>query len=302
MIERVAVAEPVDRVPMDSGAVGAQFGAQCPGRDASGSGVDWSVSPLRQNPRSMLHRVTAILSCFLHEWERLCLNDIVERTGLPRSTTHRILDSLVSLEWLTYDPPNYRLGGRPLLFAGQTRNHLGIRSAASPHLMELHERTGLVVTLSVIEGADTIVLDVVGARSRRDSVSRIGDRRMAFKGISGRAILSTMEPEIVDAVVQGHLPSRVGGTVWTRQRLHGELSRIRHRYGVSIERTTDSSRCAGAARAIPDRFGVTAAVSLQASSAVPAARRGVPKWPMPLLVDSTRRIADEVSRDRDAWV
>lgn len=59
---------------------------------------------------SMLDRFTAIIDAFGDAAGGLTLDQIAGRTGLPRSTTHRILDQLVRLRWLTHAGRGYRLG------------------------------------------------------------------------------------------------------------------------------------------------------------------------------------------------
>ena len=52
------------------------------------------------SPASMLDRFTAIIDAFDDDAAVLSLDQIAVRTGLPRSTTHRILDQLVRLRWI----------------------------------------------------------------------------------------------------------------------------------------------------------------------------------------------------------
>ena len=61
---------------------------------------------------SMLDRFTAIIDAFDDAAGGLTLDQIAGRTGLPRSTTHRILDQLVRLRWLTHAGRGYRLRAR----------------------------------------------------------------------------------------------------------------------------------------------------------------------------------------------
>ena len=53
-------------------------------------------------PTSMLDRFTVIIDCFGGGAQLLTLDEIAGRTGLPRSSAHRILEQLVRLGWLTW--------------------------------------------------------------------------------------------------------------------------------------------------------------------------------------------------------
>ena len=57
----------------------------------------------RTLPPSMVERMTLILEAFDSPTRRLTLEQVSQRTTLPRSTAHRILDQLVRLDWLEHD-------------------------------------------------------------------------------------------------------------------------------------------------------------------------------------------------------
>ncbi|MFD0853208.1 helix-turn-helix domain-containing protein, partial [Actinomadura adrarensis] len=64
-------------------------------------------------PVSMIERVVRVLDTF-DGATRLSLAQVVQRSGLPRSSTHRILDQLVAVRWLSREGNDYRLGIRML--------------------------------------------------------------------------------------------------------------------------------------------------------------------------------------------
>ncbi len=70
-------------------------------------------------PVSMIERMTVILDAFDPHTPSLSLLDLADRTGLPRSTLHRILDQMIRLRWLTHPTGGYRLGMRPLELGGR---------------------------------------------------------------------------------------------------------------------------------------------------------------------------------------
>ncbi len=242
-------------------------------------------APRPQPPRSVLERVTVILGSFADKRERLTLQDLVQRTNLPRSTTHRILDSLVHLDWLEHSGNSYQLAHRALRFGGHGSDHIRLRSTANPHLLGLHVRTGMTVALSSIEGSDVVVRDLIGVYRPTSLQCNVGDSGPAFQTVAGRAMLAAMTPEAVDEIVRSQLPSRVGNAMWTRPKLHRELHRIRQSHGVSIDRNGHSSAHPGVAYALCDDYGVTAAVSLH-----PPTRQQMPDWPVPLLVNYAQQI------------
>ena len=64
-----------------------------------------------ETPSAVIDRVSLVLDAFDGPW-RLNLAQIVSRTGLPRSSAHRMLERLVALRWLRRNGRDYELGMR----------------------------------------------------------------------------------------------------------------------------------------------------------------------------------------------
>ena len=161
-------------------------------------------------PSAVLDRVGLVLDAF-DGAGRLTLAQIVRRTGLPRSSAHRMLERLVSMRWLHREGRDYTLGLRLMELGSLAVHQDRLHTTALPHLQELHRVTGFVVHLAVLDGDDLVYLEklggrlatavpagarrrarrayrrVGGARHRRD---RIGGRRPARSTALGKALLA----------------------------------------------------------------------------------------------------------------
>ncbi|MFE5046943.1 IclR family transcriptional regulator [Streptomyces sp. NPDC056637] len=213
-------------------------------------------------PSSMIERMTLILDAFDPHTPSLSLLDLAERTGLPRSTLHRILDQMIRLRWLTHSTGGYRLGMRPLELGGRAAGHNEIRDVVTPLLHEMCRRTGLAGHLAVLDGREVVFLEKAGGRSAAQLPTRLGARLPAHTTAVGKAILATLDPGLVDSAYRGQLPLSTPRTLRTATDLHHELARIRRRDGLAIdnEETLTGFRCVAA----PLRNGgpATAALSL----------------------------------------
>ncbi len=241
-------------------------------------------------PPSMVERVTLILDAFEQRpTARLNLDDVVARTGLPRSTTHRILGQLVGLQWLQYSGARYGLGPRALGLGGRDGLHGEIRKAAAEHLHQLHLRTGLVVHLAALEGTDEVYLDKIGGPFAATLPSKIGGRHRAYLTTGGRAMLAWLPPEEVDARYERLLGRDAGDGRWDLAGLHAELARIRRAHGISIDRGDQTRRLVGVelpsvAAAIHNADGPVAAICIAgAANSVPIERV------VPLVADAAAR-------------
>ncbi|MEV6333585.1 IclR family transcriptional regulator [Nocardia vinacea] len=188
-----------------------------------------------QPPVSMIERMTLILDAFDGSTPTLTLLGLAERTGLPRSTVHRILDQMIRLRWLAHAPGGYRLGLRPLELGGLAADHNEIRDVVSPLLHELCQRTGMVGHLGVLDGREVLYLDKAGGRYTASIPTRLGGRMPAHSTALGKAMLASLEPSIIETSFRDRLPQLTPRTICDRAELHRELTRIRHRQGISVD-------------------------------------------------------------------
>ncbi len=195
-----------------------------------------ATSAPRPLPPSMVERMTLILDMFEHRSTRLSLVEICTHSGLPRSTAHRILEQLVKLHWLEHTPSGYCLGRRSLGLGGYDGRHGEIREAAADYLHDLQLRTGMVVHLAALEGADEIFLDKLGGPFARTLESRVGRRNLAHLTTGGRAMLAWLPPEEVEALLGRRLIDPATARGWDMPRLYQELNRIRRSRGLSFDR------------------------------------------------------------------
>jgi DNA-binding IclR family transcriptional regulator len=180
----------------------------------------------------VVERMTQILDVFLAGEGPYRLEDVTSCTGLPRSTTFRLLSQLVRLQWLEHGVNGYRLGGRVLGMPSRDVDHRELRSAAADVLNELHLSTGAVAHLGVLDGATVTYLDKVGGRAATTMPSRVGGRLPAYRTVMGRALLACLPAERVDLLLSADSADR--NRPLDLPRLHEQLQRIRQRNGLSL--------------------------------------------------------------------
>jgi DNA-binding IclR family transcriptional regulator len=217
---------------------------------------------VESTPVSMIERMTLVLDAFDGATPWLTLQQLADRSGLPRSTVHRILDQLVRLRWLEHVGTGYRLGMRALELGGLAVAHNELRDATSPLLHELHERTSATVHLAVVDHLDVVYLDKVSGRSSTGIASRVGGRTPAHATAAGKAILAWTDPRQVDAMFRGKLVSRTPRTLTSMETLQQELIAIRARGGLAFEREESAPGVASVAAPLRGSGRAIASVSL----------------------------------------
>lgn len=186
-------------------------------------------------PVSMVERMTLVLDAFDAASPRLTLAELTERTGLPRSTTHRILDQLVELRWLEHSGQSYGLGMRALELGGLAVAHHELRDIATPLLVQLNARTGAVASLAVLDRRDVVFVDRHGRGLASDVVTRIGGRAPAHATSAGKAMLAWADDTGLRSSYPQRLPTRTPRTITNLEALRQDLAQVRGRGGVAYE-------------------------------------------------------------------
>ncbi|SPM33655.1 DNA-binding transcriptional regulator, IclR family [Mycobacterium rhizamassiliense] len=146
---------------------------------------------------TMVDRFTSIIDAFDDATVGLSLDQVAARAELPRSTTHRILDHLVRLSWVSHSDRGYGLGDRAMSWGAGDATDLRLRSAAAPVLHHLQIKTGAVVHLGVLAGLDIVHVDKLGGPSAPVVPTRVGTRAPAPRLALGLAVLAVQPPELV---------------------------------------------------------------------------------------------------------
>jgi DNA-binding IclR family transcriptional regulator len=207
-------------------------------------------------PSAVIDRVSLVLDAFDGPG-RLTLAQIVRRTGLPRSSTHRMLERLVQLRWLRRTGHEYELGMRLVELGSLAVHQDRLHRAATPLLHDLHRATGLVIHLAVLDGADVVYLDKIGDRMVASIPSRVGGRQPAHCTAVGKAILAYSEH--ADAVDLASRKTRY--SISSPAQLTAELAKVRAR-GVAFDREESLPGFGCVAAPIGDPGDAVAAVSV----------------------------------------
>ena len=181
-------------------------------------------------PTAVIDRISLVLDAFDGPG-RLTLAQIVRRTGLPRSSAHRMLERLVQLRWLRRSGRDYELGMRLVELGSLAVHQDRLVRAAGPLLGELHRATGLVAHLAVLDGPDVVYLEKIGDAVTSAIPTRVGGRQPAHCTAIGKAMLAYGDH-------LAHVDLQVRKTKYsiaTASHLAIELAKVRA-HGVAFER------------------------------------------------------------------
>ncbi len=183
--------------------------------------------------RSLVGRIAAVMDAFDQHDPVLSLVELSRRSGLPKSTAHRLAEQLRTMGWLERDQRGYRVGMRLFELGGLAAEQTLLRDPALPHLHALAGKTGLAVQLGVLAGDEVVYLDRVIVGSFR-LPTRQGGRMPAYCTGLGKAMLA-YDDSIAQQVLSNELPTRASGTLSTETLLRDDLERVRAT-GIAFDR------------------------------------------------------------------
>ena len=207
-------------------------------------------------------RALELLEAVVAAPEPLGLMEIVESTGVDKSTASRTLAFLVERGSLTRDASNKRfgLGPRTFALAASIGARNDIRVVAGPHLEDLRERTGESVSLHIRVGNRRVCVDGRESTQPVRRVIPLGESLPIHLGPSGKVILAHLPGDETDRLLEAAALSP-----GEQQHIRTDLASAR-RHGYLH---TESDRTVGiraVSAPIFDAFGVAASLTVAGPS------------------------------------
>ncbi|RII15872.1 Transcriptional regulator KdgR [Streptomyces sp. YIM 130001] len=254
---------------------------------------------MSERASSPAYRVPAVVQAFdlldtLAEHRRgLRLSDLVERLGLSKSTTHRLLRTLQDLGAVTKDGNDgrYVLGSRLALYAQASGHpHTGLIAPFYSVAERIRDRHDETIQLAVLSGAEVTFVAYVETTQAVRLFTRVGRRLPAHASASGKAILAFRDEAALTPVLDAGLAELTDRTITDEKRLRAELSTIRTRgWGSEVEESARHLSCFSVP--VLDRAGSAVAA---VTACVPTAE--VPGEHAEQLVGDLRSGAEELGR------
>jgi DNA-binding IclR family transcriptional regulator len=194
-------------------------------------------------------RAIRILESFNNE-EGMTLTQIGKRLGLPKSSVHNILSTLVAERILEKDSdgPRYHLGLKLFELGDKARSNLEVRKRATPFLKILNNQLDETVHLTVLEEGEVLYIECFESTKRLRTYSVIGVRAPLHCTSVGKAILAFLPKEEIEKIIlKKGLQKFTENTIVNTEKLLKELEGIRKRgYAVDNMEHEEHVRCIGA--------------------------------------------------------
>lgn len=197
-------------------------------------------------PVKSADRTLEILEVLAAADQRLSLGELSRDLGIPKSSLHAILRTMVNRRWVDVDASGARfsLGVRALHVGASFVDSDDVVTSAQPVLDWLSEQIREAVHLGRLDGSDIVYL------AKRESVhplrlfSAIGRRLPAHATALGKSLLAQRSNDDVERLLSWPLPALTPRTITTRGALLAELEKIRAQgFAVDNEENAQGIRC-----------------------------------------------------------
>ena len=218
-----------------------------------------------------------LLAAFTPDHPVLTLAEASRATGLPLTTTHRIVAELLDWGALERTPDGaLQIGLRLWRVAAVAPRGLGLREVALPFMEDLYVATQENVQLAVREGHEAVFVERLTGRHAVTVLTRVGDRFALHATGVGLVLLAHAPAEVQQEVMAGPLRAWTEWTITEPARLRSVLADVR-RTGVAISDRQVTDDAVSVAAPVVDRDGeVVAALSLVVRHGSVAPRALVP--------------------------
>lgn len=210
-------------------------------------------------------RAVTLLDVLTNAREGMSLGDLSKAADLPKSTTHRLLRTLIQHKLVHQDQKTgeYVPGLKLFEMAYRVLNRMEIRTEALPVLERLNRETNLTVHLAILDDGDVVYIEKREADRAIRMYSAVGKRAPAHCTGLGKALLAHLPEEELRRIVEKKgLRRYTANTITTWEELVDRLATVRARgYALDDGEHEEMIHCVAAP--VRDHNGkVVAAISL----------------------------------------
>lgn len=194
-------------------------------------------------------RVLRLLECFAPHERDVSLGEIAERVGLPKSSVHRLLGTLIAHNFVERNEGTrrYRLGIRLFELGSAAIHERGLHTAAHPVLEGLTASTGETCHLAVLSEGEAVYVYKVDGPSSIIMSSRVGGRAACHATSIGKVLMAWAAEDLRLKSRRRPMRAYTHNTITTAEAFDAELARVRDLgYALDLEEFEEGLRCIAA--------------------------------------------------------
>lgn len=227
------------------------------------------------------------------------LGEISAGVGLDKATAHRLLQTLVKVDFVRQDETTrlYSLGSSALLLAGAARAAHPFLARCAPIADALAKELNETVSLSERRGLDNVTIYEIESQQVVRYANKIGRSSRLHVAAGAQAVLAWSPDPVIDEILAGPLEPYTPRTVTDPDQLRKIIDRaLRSGYTHSFGQRHEGVHSLAVPIRDEDGIALGAASIIWPSRGRDEDRRRLREWP-PLLLRAFARSADEGRRD-----
>lgn len=197
----------------------------------------------------VLNRAFDIVEELAHSRKPLSLNEITNRTGLSKTTVHRILQTLLERAYVEKTLDGYYAIG-PKLFHTLSYhiNSLELQAEAKPHLATLQKALELTVYLGVLDGSFVTIIEREASDRSDEVFTHVGHRDPAHCSSMGKCLLSCLSlDELEEVLYDSKFEAFTPRTITHKKEFIEHLHQVRKQgWAIDNEESRLDHRCIAA--------------------------------------------------------
>ena len=219
------------------------------------------------------------------------LREISDALGMPRSSAHALLRTLVAQGWVRCDPSGtlYGIGIRALLVGTSYLDSDPYLPLITPYLDDLRQDLDETFHLGRLDGTDIVYLATRESKQYTRAANRVGRRLPAYTTALGKALLADRFGTDRDEHIPAALKRLTANTIVDRGALDEVLDEVRVRgYATDDQENTMGLRCFAVALRYCQPAQDAISASVPVGRLTPQRERAI--------VDALCALGDKVSR------
>lgn len=197
-----------------------------------------------------LERALTILNKLSEYPEGIQISRLAEQVGLTKSTIHRLLTTLASMNYVVKEEETdkYKLGLQILFLSRNMLNNSNIISIAKPYLEKLSQDVNETVHLCIEDRGEVIYVDKIESNQTIRMYSRIGSRAPMYCTAVGKILLSGKNSDDFNEIVSSisFIP-KTATTITSKEAFIEEIDQVKQQgFALDNSENEESLRCIAA--------------------------------------------------------
>lgn len=204
------------------------------------------MSENRQPQIKVMDKALDILELISEDANGLRLKDIIEKTGLNKTTAYRILTALTARQYLTKNEEGrYQIGNKLMEIISCYFSRVELQTESRPYLYQLSNRLHLSAILAVFLDKQSVLIDRMEYIQNYANYQTLGERPPLYCTAHGKLLLASMSSiELEYEMDRIQFEAFTPHTICDRDTLKRELREIRAKgYAMDDEERELNQRC-----------------------------------------------------------